>query len=342
MMPKNARIVGSGSYLPRGLVSNRELEKRIKNFDSQRAGMPFSQWAEQVSGIKQRYYIDETETTELMAAEAAKKAMAAAEISAKEVDFIIASSFTPLRDIPNLACSLAQLIGKGDIGGFVLNTACAGFIYAMAMGYSLIRSGIYRTILIVSAESLSRVTDFNDPRTAILFADGAGAVILQATDTAGMRNPAYLSSYFDNHFDLINADILNNNLIAGDKGCVSKTYIRMPGGPKVLRKAIYYMAGALLRALELSPYKLQDLDWIIPHQANRRITEGLIQHLGVPPERFCATIDKIGNTSGASIPIALDKAVRGELGNGRIKRGDKVGLTAVGGGYSLGALVFEF
>lgn len=342
-MAKCARIMGTGSYLPKRQITNAEIEKMVRNFDYERAGMPFAQWVEQVTGIKTRHFVQD-EDTESMAKEASLKALQAAELKAQDIDFIIASSFTPTREIPNLACTLGHLLGAEKIGGFPLNTACAGFVYALAMGYALIKADLYRNILVVSSETLSRVTDYGDPTTAVLFADGAGAAILQAAESGGISSPPYLSSEFNDHIGLENADATapKNIIKVKNKEFLPRTALHMPGGPKVLRKAVNGMAEALLNTLAKSPYKLEDLDVIIPHQANRRITDGLIEKLGIPQEKFCRIIDMIGNTSGASVAISLDLAIREGAGDIKIKRGDKVGLTAIGGGYSVAALVFEY
>ena len=342
-MAKCAKIIGTGSYLPKRKISNEEIEKMVRNFDPEKAAMPFTEWGEKVTGIKTRYFVED-EDTETMAMQASCRALEAAKMKACEIDFIIISSFTPTRDIPNLACSLGHLIGAEKVGGFPLNTACAGFVYGLSMGYALIKSDIYRNILVVSSETLSRVTNYDDPTTAVLFADGAGAAILQAAEAGGICSPPYLSSEFTDHFDLKNSDATSPEEVIEIKRrkFVPRSTVHMPGGPRVLRKAVNGMAEALLKVLEQSPYKLKDLDVIIPHQANRRITYGLIDRLGVPKEKVCRIIDLIGNTSGASVAISLDMVVRGETVDLKIKRGDKVALTAIGGGYSIGAIVFEY
>ncbi|OGS27951.1 MAG: hypothetical protein A2297_07990 [Elusimicrobia bacterium RIFOXYB2_FULL_48_7] len=328
---KKARIAGTGSYLPKKLMTNQKLEKIVKKFDPVRAGMPFCEWTEKVTGIKTRYYVED-EDTEYMAAEASKKALEAAGIKPDKLDFIIAASFTPSKEIPNLACSIADRIGNGNIPGFVLNTACAGFICGLDDAYYKIISGNYKNILIVASETLSKVTDFNDPATAVLFGDGAGAVVLQQSDKEGISTFPYLKSdYSPDHLEFKNSNIEKE-----------KCFIRMDGGPRVLKKAVNAMAEAAKKALEISTYKLEAIDWIIPHQANERIIRSLAEKLNVPMEKVCLTVDKFGNTSAATIPIALDKAVRGELENYKIKKGDKVLLTTVGGGYSIGAVVLEY
>lgn len=342
-MYKCARIIGTGAYLPKRNIGNEQMEQLVRNFDYQRAGMPFVEWVEQLTGIKKRYFVQD-EDTETMAAQAAARALRTAGIEGKDIDFIIVSSFTPTRDIPNLACTLGHLIGAGRAGGFPLNTACAGFIYALSCAYALIRSEIYKTILVVSSETLSRVTNYGDPTTAVLFADGAGAVILQAAEKGGISSPPYLGSDFAEHFDLKNADATapQGVIKKDEREFVPRSTLAMPGGPRVLRKAVNGLAEALQKALDMSPYSLAELSLIIPHQANRRITCGLIEKLGVSAEKVCRVIDIIGNTSGASVAISLDMALRGEINGVKINRGDKIGLTAIGGGYSMGALVLEY
>jgi len=337
------RIIGTGSYLPKRKITNEQIRGMVRNFDPQRAGMPFAQWVERLTGIKTRHLVED-EDTEIMAVEASRRALETAEMDAADLDFIIVSSFTPTRDIPNLACSVGHLLGADKAGGFPLNAACSGFVYALSMGYALIRAGFYRNILVASSETLSRVTNYGDPTTAVLFADGAGAVILQASDEGGICSLPYLSCDFTDHFNLMNSSAAHPEEIIEIEGqeFVPRGTIQMPGGPSVLRKAVNGMAHALLEALALSPYELEDLDVIIPHQANRRITNGFIEKLGVPAEKVCKVIDSIGNTSGASVAISLDMCIRGKAGEVRIKPGDIVGLVAIGAGYSIAATVFEY
>ena len=317
--------------------------KIVSNFDPQRAAMPFTEWVEKVTGIRTRCFVED-EDTEMMAATASQIALETAGMKAVDLDFIIVSSFTPTKDIPNLACTVGHMIGADGVGGFPLNTACAGFVYALSVAYSLIKSEIYSNILVVSAETLSRVIDFGDPSTAVLFADGAGAAVLQASNTGGICSSPCLISDFSDHIHLKNSDAVHPQERIESKGkeFLPRNMIYMPGGPHVLKRAVNGMAEVLHKALELSPYELEDLDVIIPHQANLRIADGLIKKLGVPQEKVCRVIRSIGNTSGASVAISLDMAIRGEVDGLKINPGDKVGLTAIAGGYSAGAIVFEY
>ncbi len=341
-MTKHAKISGTGSYLPKQRISNEQMQKMVRNFDPERAGMPFPLWVEKVTGIKTRCLVKD-EDAEMMAAQASLQALEAAEMKANDIDFIIASSFTQTRDIPNFACSLGYMIGADKVGGFPLNTACAGFIYGLSLGYALIKSEIYTNVLVASSEALSRVVDYGDPSTAVLFADGAGAAVLQACEEGGICSPPYLTSDFSDHIYLNNSDAVNPQERIENQGkeYLPRSMLYMPGGPHVLKRAVNGMAEALLKALEQSPYALEDLEVIIPHQANLRITDGLIIRLGVPKEKVSRIIHSIGNTSGASVAISLDLAFRGQADDVKINSGDIVGLTAIAGGYSAGAIIFK-
>lgn len=342
-MSKCAKIIGTGSYLPKQKISNEQIQKMVQNFDPQRAAMPFTQWVEKVTGIKTRCFVQD-EDAEMMAAQASQKALEAAGMGASELDFIIVSSFTPTRDIPNFACSVGHMIGADGVGGFPLNTACAGFVYALSIAYALIKSEVYENILVVSSEVLSRVINFGDPSTAVLFADGAGAAVLKASDEEGICSPPYLISDFSDHIYLKNSDTVDprERIKHKEEEFLPRSTIHMPGGPHVLKRAVNVMAEVLFKALELSPYELDDLDVIIPHQANLRIADGLIIKLEVPEEKVCRVIHSIGNTSGASVAISLDMAVRDKANGLKINPGDLVGLTAIGGGYSAGAMIFKY
>ncbi len=339
-----ARIVGTGSCLPRTLVTNESLQRKVKNFDETKAGMPFGKWSETVTGIKQRYYSQPGETAEILGAGAARAALEAAGVQAQEIEFIIACSFTPASLIPNAGCSIGHLIGAPRAGAFCLNTACAGFVYGLAMAYSLIRAEIYSNVLVVAGEVLSLVTDYGDPKTAVLFADGAGAAVLQAAEREGIVSSPFLSSDYSEHIHMkdLHAAVARDPLLPEESELLKRTYLSMPGGPQVLRKAVNAMAEAARNALMVSPYRLEEVSYFIPHQANQRITLGLAEKLGVPADRMVSTIETLGNTSGASVAIALDLAIRGKINGCSISRGDKIVLTAVGGGYSSGAVVFKY
>lgn len=342
-----ARIIGTGSYLPKKCITNKEFyleKKEIRDsFDIEkvRADYPelkegvdvFCAWGVDRTGIEKRHIYNEDfnnsenfiGSTENMGAEAAKKALDAAGLSAKDLDYIIFSSFTQENDIPNPACSLAYLIGAKEIGAIPINTACSGFIDGLIDAYCRIKSEHYKNILVVASETLTKVTNYKDPKTAILFADGAGAAVLQAADR-GILSFYSESDYSQEHIKLKSR----------------RGKVKMSGGPRVLKRAVEAMKKAGLKALERANLKLENIDYLIPHQANQRITKDLTHRLGISENKVIETISNLGNTSGVSVAIALDKAVRGEIENRRIKRGDKLLLTAVGGGYTLAAMVLEY
>jgi len=339
-----ARITGTGSYLPEKIVHNHELEGMVNNFNPERARETlakkgedverlnnhqiFNLWAKQVTGIEERRYYEgnneEAGDVEYMAAQAAKQALETAEVRPGDVDLVVAASFTPHFFIPNLACSTAHFIGAGGAGGFTLNTACSGFIDALGVAYYRIKSGEYKTVVAVAAERLTKMTNYDDPTTAVLFADGAGAAVLQASNK-GIRGFWSGSSYSTDHIVL-----KENNLI------------EMGGGPLVQKRAINAMEKAALSALAKSPYGIEDIDYVIPHQANLRIIQGLAKKLGLELEKFCVIIEKFGNNSGTSVAIALDLLARGKTNNKKLVKGDKLLLTSVGGGYTLSGLVVEY
>jgi len=341
---RTAQIIGTGSCLPHRTVTNRELKAMVGNFTPDRASGSlakkgidvdsldetglFDEWVKSVTGIRQRHLYAEPQPafgdTEEVALRAAREAMEVAGVGPEDLDFIVAASFTPRFIIPNLACTLAHLVGTSEVGGFVLNTACSGFIDGLGDAYYRIRSGDYDTILVVAVELLSKVTDYDDPTTAIIFADGAGAAVLQAAE----RGIVSFYSELDYSVD---------HIVLEEEG-----FLRMGGGPLVQRRAVNAMSKAAYACLDRSPYQLEDIDYIVPHQANERITAALAKKMDLPIEKFCSTIETCGNTSGSSVAIALDKAIKGEVGDHRVERGSRLLLTSVGGGYTLSAMAIDY
>jgi 3-oxoacyl-[acyl-carrier-protein] synthase-3 len=341
-MPTTARIIGTGAYLPPKVVTNDDLRKTVSNFDEKRAKASFGEWAEKVTGIRRRRHCD-GESAEQMAAKACKQALKAAGVKKRDVDLLIVGTFTGNWDIPNPAIRVCHLLGIHNIPAFPINTACAGFVYGIATAYSMIRSDMAETALVVSAEALTGVVDFSDPKTAILFGDGAGAAVVQKSDKPGLCGPPFLSAEYSEYITQKTYHSVPREESITHKGTryVHPVYLQMPGGPKVLKNAVDAMANGLQKALARTPYKLDDLDYIVPHQANARITRGLIKKLGVPAEKVCDIVADLGNTSGSTVAIALDRVLRGEIDGYTPEPGHKIGLTALGGGYSLAAAVME-
>jgi len=341
-----ARIIGTGSYLPKTILTNSELynlPKIKKNFNIEKAKDKYSgnsneeifnDWATQVTGIKQRHVYnndfnnqpDYIGPIENMGAEAAKQALSQANLSPKDLDFIVAATFTQEQTVPNPACSIGHLIGAKNIPGIHINNACAGFVYGLINAYKEITTRA-KNVLVVASEQLTKVTDYTDPKTAVLFADGAGAAIL-TTDKTGILGFSRSSKYEDKHISLKNEPSKEN-------------FVKMGGGPQVLANAVRAMSKETKNALKNANLTLEDIKYIIPHQANKRITKNLAKNLKIPLEKMVSTIETIGNTSGSSVAIALDKLIRGELPNYNIEKGDKIVLTAVGVGYTMGAVVME-
>ena len=349
-----ARIAGSGSYLPETRLDNFGLfarESIQRNFDVERArgslqdqegsaklspAEVFDRWSVQLTGIRERRILarDSDMTTEDMCAEASRRALEMAGMSAGDLDLIFVGSLTGSDQVPNPACTIASRIGAPNLGGYTLNAACAGFIYALATGYAAIRAGLAHNVLALSGDTLSRVTDYSDPKTAVLFGDGAGAVVLaRSTGGDGILGPPHLSGNF-----------ARDPLYLVGQGWETEAEpvpkIRMEGGRSILRRAILNMAEIAERALKDAGREWRDVDVVIPHQANLRITQGLEKHLRLEKGRLLHTIEEYGNMSASTVAVTLDEALRGR--HGRIPNPALVVLTAIGGGYTSASAVFEW
>jgi 3-oxoacyl-[acyl-carrier-protein] synthase-3 len=349
----SARIAGTGSFLPPNRVDNRTLFEHPgirENFDVERARGAlkdvdaaaldpvevFDLWARQVTGIEERRVLTEGDglTTELMCAEAGRRALAAAGMEAEELDLVLAASLTGSRQVPNVSCTVAAELGAPTVGGFVLNAACAGFVYVLGTAYAHIRAGTARNVLVVVGDALSKITDFTDPKTAVLFADGAGAAVLtRCPDGEGILGAPY-----------VEADYSYDDLHLHGQGWESpdepEAKLHMGGGPQVLRQAIQAMKRVADRALERTDLGWDDIDYVVPHQANLRITLGLARHLPLEEERVVHTIQKYGNLSASTVAVTLDEVLRGR--HGALPNPTNLVLTAVGGGYTSSGLVVSW
>ena len=316
----HSRIIGTGSYLPRNVVTNADLAQRMDTSDD---------WIRSRTGIRQRYLAEEGETSSSLAMEASRAAIASAGISAGDIDLIILATSTPDYIFPSTACLLQAKLGIGGCPAFDVQAVCSGFVYALAAADMFIRSGQHRCALVVGAEVFSRILDWNDRGTCVLFGDGAGAVILRA-DT----KPGILASAL--HADGKYAGILSvpGNVCGGK--VTGDPFLRMDG-PAVFKFAVRVLDEVARETLKKCELRVEDIDWLIPHQANLRILESTAKRLGLPPEKVIVTVDIHGNTSAASVPLALDVAVR----DGRIRPGHKVMLQAVGGGFTWGAALVQ-
>jgi 3-oxoacyl-[acyl-carrier-protein] synthase-3 len=315
-----SRIVGTGSYLPARVVTNDELAGRMDTSD---------EWIRTRTGIRQRHIAEPSQASSDLGAEASRAALAAARVSAEEIDLIIVATATPDYIFPSTACIMQAKLGVKGCAAFDIQAVCSGFVYALAIADKLIRSGQYRCALIVGSEVYSRILDWNDRGTAVLFGDGAGAVVLKA-DT----RPGILGSVL--HADGSYANILSvpGNVCGGK--IVGSPFVQMDG-QAVFKFAVKVLDEAARETLSQCGLTVADIDWLIPHQANVRILEATAKKLGLDRSKLVVTVDRHANTSAASVPLALDLAIR----DGRIKPGQKVMLQAVGGGFTWGAVLVE-
>lgn len=322
-----SRVLGTGSYLPPGRVTNQELADRL----AQQGIETSDEWIVARTGIHARHFAESNVTTSDLALAAAQRAIEAADIDPQAIDLIVVATSTPDFVFPSTACLLQNKLQiKNGGAAFDIQAVCSGFAYAVATVDALIRSGQHRTALIVGAETFSRILDFNDRTTCVLFGDGAGAVILQASDEPGVLSSAL-------HADGSYAGILctpghvNGGVIAGS------AFLHMDG-QAVFKLAVNVLEKVAVEALQKADLSPDQVDWLIPHQANIRIMSHTCRKLGLPQERMVVTVGEHGNTSAASIPLALDVAVR----DGRIKRGQNVLIEGVGGGFTWGASVIRY
>lgn len=315
-----SRIIGTGSYLPARLVTNHVLAQTVDTSD---------EWITTRTGIRQRYLAADGETTSDLALQASKQALETAGIQPADIDLIIVATTTPDQVFPSTACLVQNKLGNKGAIAFDVQAVCSGFVYAMTIADNFIRAGQVRTALVIGSETLSRILDWNDRSTCVLFGDGAGAVVLRADDTPGILASAL-------HADGSYADILAvpSNVCGGK--IVGNPFVTMDGRA-VFKFAVKVLDEVARETVDKANLSLSDIDWLIPHQANLRILESTAKKLDIPAERVIVTVDRHANTSGASIPLALDVAVR----DGRIKPGQRVLLEGVGGGFTWGAVLVQ-
>lgn len=324
-----ARITGTGSAVPDKVLTNHDLEKLVDTND---------EWITTRTGIKQRRIAAENEYTSTFATLAARRALEMAGVSPEELDLIILGTVTPDFPFPATACIIQQELGAHRAAAFDLSAACSGFIYGLNMAEAYIKSGMARKVLVMGAEVLTRIVDFTDRNTCILFGDGAGAVVVEA-DTG---EQGILSSHiFTNgtHWGLLYQPGCGgrNPAVAPNTFTDKLHYLRMEGN-EVFKHAVRAMGDAAVAALEHNAVTADDVSLLIPHQANRRIIEATGKRVGIPEERIFVNLHKYGNTSSASIPLALDEANR----EGRLKSGDLVLLDAFGGGFTYGSVLLKW
>jgi len=319
---RRACVTGFGHYLPEHAVSNAEISLRVDTSD---------EWITARTGIRQRYFSALHETTAFMGSEAAKEALAAAGLEAEAVDAIILATATPDQAFPASAVHVQAALGAQRAFAFDISAACSGFIYALSVADGMIRAGQADTVLVIGSEVYSRILNFEDRGTCVLFGDGAGAVVLQAGQVAA-DGPGILSTHL--HSDGAFADIL---YVDGAVGQRDRPGHLVMNGREVFRQAVTLLSSAVTEALQANGLMPKDIDWLVPHQANLRIIDGVGKKLGLPPERVVVTVDQHANTSAASIPLALWQAVN----DGRIKPGQLILLEALGGGLTWGSALIR-
>ena len=316
-----SRIVGTGSYLPEKILTNRDLELAVDTTD---------EWIQTRTGIRQRHIADDSQKTSDLALKASQSALDAAGVAATELDLIVVATTTPDVVFPSTACFLQAKLGAHNCPAFDVQAVCSGFVYGLSTADQFLRSGQYRNALVVGAEIYSRILDWSDRATCVLFGDGAGAVVLRR-DSA----PGILSSHL--HADGAYANLLSvPGTVSGGKA-TGRPLLQMDGGG-VFKFAVKALDDLVEEALAANGMQKSDIDWLVPHQANIRIIQASAKKLGLSMEKVVVTVDRHANTSAASIPLALDEAAR----DGRIRAGQHVLLEAVGGGFTWGAVLVKW
>ncbi len=318
-------VAGVGSYLPSRVVTNEDLSKIVDTTD---------EWIVERTGIHSRHIAADGELTSHLALAAARNAIADAGIDAQEIDTIILATTTPDNTFPATAVTVQAELGLYHGAAFDVQAVCSGFVYAMTIADTFIRTGQSKTALVIGAETFSRLLDWTDRTTCVLFGDGAGAVIVTGEQGAGTNaDRGVLTAHL--HSDGRYKEKLYVD--GGPSSTQSTGHVRMEGR-EVFRHAVVNIAEAISESLAATGLTADDIDWFVPHQANKRILDGTAKRIGLPPEKVVMTVGEQGNTSAASVPLALDTAVK----DGRIKRGDLVLLEAMGGGFTWGSLLFRF
>jgi 3-oxoacyl-[acyl-carrier-protein] synthase-3 len=325
MSELKARIAGIGSHLPSKILSNEDIAKMVDTSD---------EWIRERTGIRNRHIVSDDETTADLAEHAARNALADAGIAAEDVDLIIVATTTPDQTFPSTATMVQARLGSTQGAAFDVQAVCSGFVYGLSIADSFIARGQARTALVIGAETMSRILDWTDRTTCVLFGDGAGAMVLTAQEPVpDETEQGILATYLrsDGRYkDLLYVD-------GGPSSTQTVGHLRMIGN-QVFRHAVTNIAESMTTICEQTGFEIADVDWFVPHQANQRILEGVARRLSIPTQKVISTVADHGNTSAASVPLAFDRARH----DGRIKRGDLVLMEALGGGFTWGAALVRF
>lgn len=324
MSDRISRIAGVGSYLPARILTNAEMSSMVDTSD---------EWIRERTGIRQRHIAGEGETTSDLAEAASRKALEHAGVDISEIDLIVMATTTPDFTFPSTATVLQARLGMTQGAAFDVQAVCTGFVYAMSIADNFIARGQANKALVVGAETMSRIVDWTDRTTCVLFGDGAGAVVLSGEEKTGADDAGVMASYLrsDGRYkDLLHVD-------GGPSATQSVGHLRMVGN-QVFRHAVTNIAESMTTIAGRAGVDIADVDWFVPHQANQRILEGVARKLSIPTEKVISTVADHGNTSAASVPLALDRAIQ----DGRIKRGDLLLMEALGGGFTWGAALARY
>lgn len=328
-MGKNqAGILGIGSYIPEKIVTNKDMEKLMNTSD---------EWIVERTGIRERRVAADDQATSDLATEAARRALKDAGIGPDELDLIIVATVTPDMSFPSTACLVQDNLKAVNAAAFDLTAVCSGFVYGLAVGSQFIQTGLYKKVLVIGAESLSRIMDWSDRNTGMIFGDGAGAVVLGVTSPGCGILGIHLGADGSGG-DLLKVSAGGSRLPASMDTVSQRQHFIYMNGKEVFKFAVKIMGDAANKALENAKLTANDIDCFVPHQANLRIVQSAAKRLGFPMEKVVVNVDKYGNTSAASIPIALDEAVK----NGRIKNGSTILLVGFGGGLTWAASVIKW
>lgn len=325
---RSVGILGTGSYLPENKVTNFDMEKIVDTSD---------EWIRTRTGIGARHFAADGEATSDMAAKAAEKALEAAGITAEEIDLIIVGTCTPDMLLPATACLVQAKLGVSGCAAFDLETACSGFVYGMEIARNFIATGTYNKVLVIGAEKLSSILDFEDRTTCVLFGDGAGAAVLGPVEDGKGILSSELGANGSKGM-VLKVDAGGSRIPATEETVAEKLHYLSMDGSEVFKFAVRIMGSSSMNVIEKAGLSLEDIDFLVPHQANMRIISSAAKKLKLPMERVQVNLDEYGNMSAASIPVALDEALR----SGKIKEGDKTVLVGFGGGLTWGACVVQW
>ncbi|TET47840.1 ketoacyl-ACP synthase III [Candidatus Aerophobetes bacterium] len=328
MSLRKVKIAGTGSYIPQRVLTNADLEKMVATSD---------EWISSRTGIKERRIADENEAASDLAYHAARRALRDAHVKPEDLDMIIVATITPDMIFPATACILQERLGARKVAAFDLEAACSGFLYGLTVGNQFIATGMYDTILVVASETLSKIVDWQDRNTCVLFADGAGAAVIGPSSDSSRIISTYLGAD-GGGADLVKVPAGGSRLPTSLQTVQNRQHYMKMKGNELFKTAVRAMIRAIYASLEEGNLKSSDVDYFIPHQANMRIIDAVVKKVGLSQDKVHINLEQCGNMSAASVAVGLDEAVRG----GKIKKGDKVLLTCFGGGVTWASIVIEW